>query len=350
LVTQYEAIIEAFEVLGGERTIKEIQRWVSAKYGFRWKDFGTAMADMVPISLGGNVTSQAPEKVRVLKRVARGKYGLIRKHEKQLNKSLQETSRTPTPRHLFNFQHSPSAQIKFKNEALPCFVPDREFWVQGHPAPFSTRGEIIWKDALQRSLPECTSSLNEKGLTLDFQLADLAPRNQPLDVDNLCEPVFSILINKKGWFGGKRPNLYWWRASKCHNTSTGCRIRFYSTNPLAEPSSDTIFNGYYMGPPPRSATDPEMPKWICKMVDEDGIKIYPNTTFYVRLRFDNERLNIGEIATGAVKSTIDCLYPIIGGEAGRPEDWRITILQIEKNSAVSDDRGVHITVQKMSDS
>lgn len=154
MVTQYEAIIEAFEVLGGERTIKEIHCWVGAKYGLRWKDFGTAMADMVPISLGGNVTSQATEKVRVLKRVARGKYCLISSHKKQLGKSIQETLRTPTPRHLFNFQHSPSSQTKFKNEVLPCLVPDREFWVQGHPAPFSTRGEIIWKDALQKKPSE----------------------------------------------------------------------------------------------------------------------------------------------------------------------------------------------------
>lgn len=86
------------------------------------------------------------------------------------------------------------------------------------------------------------------------------------------------------------------------------------------------------------------------MVNEKGIKAYSNTTFYVRLRFDSERLNIGEIVTGAVKSTIDCLYPIIGGENGRPEDWRITILQIEKSKAASDGRGAHITARKTPDS
>ncbi|RKY52475.1 MAG: hypothetical protein DRP89_07635 [Candidatus Neomarinimicrobiota bacterium] len=74
---QYEAIIEAFEVLGGVRTIEEIKNWVSRKYENRWKDFGTAMADMVPLSLGGNHSSSAPDRLRVLERVSKGKYSLL---------------------------------------------------------------------------------------------------------------------------------------------------------------------------------------------------------------------------------------------------------------------------------
>jgi len=34
-------------------------------------------------------------------------------------------------------------------------------------------------------------------------------------------------------------------------------------------------------------------------------------------------VNIGEISAGTVKSTIDCLWPIIGGKGGAPDDWRI---------------------------
>ena len=28
---------------------------------------------------------------------------------------------------------------------------------------------------------------------------------------------------------------------------------------------------------------------------------------------------------------IDCLYPILGGPPGDPEDWRIDVLQVEKD-------------------
>ncbi|AZU62556.1 hypothetical protein [Neobacillus mesonae] len=74
---QSEAIIEAFKSLGGEREILEVRTWVDNRYGPKWKDFSTMMADMVPIELGGNHSSTIPEWSRVLERVARGKYKLI---------------------------------------------------------------------------------------------------------------------------------------------------------------------------------------------------------------------------------------------------------------------------------
>jgi hypothetical protein len=76
--TQQEAIIEAFIELGGVRTVKEIEFWVTKKYGSRWKDYGTRMADMVPEKKGGNSSSNIPLKFRVLKRVSRGKYAFIK--------------------------------------------------------------------------------------------------------------------------------------------------------------------------------------------------------------------------------------------------------------------------------
>ena len=73
-MTQPEAIIEAFKALGGTRNQYEIERWVSRKYGDKWKDFGTTMADMAPISRGGNKSSTVREELRVFERVALGEY------------------------------------------------------------------------------------------------------------------------------------------------------------------------------------------------------------------------------------------------------------------------------------
>lgn len=74
---QYEAIIEAFNVMGGVRTISEINNWVTKKYTKQWRDFSTIMADMVAVSHGGNKSSNIPDRMRVLKRVSRGKYKMI---------------------------------------------------------------------------------------------------------------------------------------------------------------------------------------------------------------------------------------------------------------------------------
>jgi len=86
--TQHEAIIEAFKELGGSRTIEEIRDWVRGIYGDKWKDFGTRMADMVPLELGGKPSSNVQDEFRVFRRVSKGKYSLIVEkvpHEKHPN-------------------------------------------------------------------------------------------------------------------------------------------------------------------------------------------------------------------------------------------------------------------------
>src|SRR5438874_2568238 len=96
--------------------------------------------------------------------------------------------------------------------------------VEGKPATFATKGERPWKDALAAAVPLPSLGGEEKGLTLDFTVASLAPNGHPLDVENLCEPVFSVLVNRVGWFGGSRPRIRWWRATKQQGANTGCAM------------------------------------------------------------------------------------------------------------------------------
>lgn len=263
---------------------------------------------------------------------------LFEKYFQILKQTKRESSEKPELPH----QSEPSVRRE-KELSTEVIKPDREFWVQGNPATFSTGGERPWKETLNKTLPEPSLDLQERGLILEFNLADLMPQGQPLDVDNLCEPVFSILINGKGWFNGKRPNLHWWRASKQQRTPTGCRIKLASTSPPSiQIPQHLIFDDYFTGSLPRSARDPTMPKWICDRMRNTRIR--KDSSYFVRLIFDNTRLNIGEIATGEVKSTIDCLYPVIGGTAGNPEDWRIEAVQIEKGGEYNANKGLHISI------
>lgn len=75
MITQSEAIIEAFKALGDTCTIQEISDWVTKEYGPKWKDFGTPLADMVPETKGGNKSLLVPAYFRVLERVERGSIG-----------------------------------------------------------------------------------------------------------------------------------------------------------------------------------------------------------------------------------------------------------------------------------
>jgi len=152
-------------------------------------------------------------------------------------------------------------------EVIPSSL---KFWVPGNPAPFATSGEQPWREALVSNLPQCTQGLHVRGLVIDFHLADLVPLGHPLDVDNLCEPVFSILINRKGWFSGSRPNLTWWRASKSQSSSTGCQIEVSLNNAasIGMPHGVPVFDAHYSEPLPVSARDPCMSEQIRDKVGE----------------------------------------------------------------------------------
>ena len=69
-----------------------------------------------------------------------------------------------------------------------------------------------------------------------------------------------------------------------------------------------------------------------------------STDIGIRLSFAGAKVNLGDIATGAVKSTIDCLYPILGGAAGAPDDWKVGTLQCEKGARDAPAEGVLIEV------
>lgn len=80
-MNHYQAIILALEDLGGEGTIKEVKEWVHLHYSNTWKDTGTTLADMVPMSLGGNSSSNVGDEYRILERISPGKYRLYTRME-----------------------------------------------------------------------------------------------------------------------------------------------------------------------------------------------------------------------------------------------------------------------------
>jgi hypothetical protein len=78
-MTLVEAIIKALEALGGEGTIQDVHQKVNEMHPSKWKDPSTALADMVPVYLGGNTSSNVKDEFRVLDRVEKGRYRLIYK-------------------------------------------------------------------------------------------------------------------------------------------------------------------------------------------------------------------------------------------------------------------------------
>lgn len=227
--------------------------------------------------------------------------------------------------------------------------------IQGKPATYSTKFTKPWKEILNKKIPEKGDSDDQdRGVILKFYLSSFTRRGHPIDLDNLVEPVFSVLINKKGYFNGDKKNIQWWFASMISYQNEGVEIEisdkfqidFYEKiSKENKPNNfsfihikivrlclesrleiDTIIDDTYLGPIPNSAKSTELPGWLLsKQIKPIG----EGDRVSVSLVFP-DYYNIGKLPRGIVKPTLDCLYPILGGKAGFPEDWKIEKLWIGK--------------------
>ena len=60
--------------------------------------------------------------------------------------------------------------------------------------------------------------------------------------------------------------------------------------------------------------------------------------------FGAQKLSIASLSDGKVKHIIDCLYPLIGGKKGAPEDHRIVELYVVKSVPGLNNDQVQITI------
>ena len=94
--------------------------------------------------------------------------------------------------------------------------------IAGVPATFATRGEEDWRNTVNSALKELGAPGN--AMQLRFVLPETDDWKRIADIDNFCEPLFSEIINKLGWAGGRRPNLLWWHAEMCFGDAPGVEV------------------------------------------------------------------------------------------------------------------------------
>jgi hypothetical protein len=209
------------------------------------------------------------------------------------------------------------------------------WWVPGVPITFASgEREKRWKETVIAAVPTPPATTEQTGLVIEFGI----PEGSRQDLDNLTEPVLSAVINHRGWFGRRRPNLRWLALCKATADDPGCRLQ-----PLLEPpenwlpTSDCLIDELYAGIRPTAATSVDFAAWI-------AARAKPSAANYaVELRFA-DRPNLGDVATGVVKPLIDCMWPLWGGNPHQPEDWRLERLLLIRESPGVPDRGVGIKV------
>ena len=214
---------------------------------------------------------------------------------------------------------------------------DCEYWISGFPATFATSREKVWKQQLYQALSG--KQHYQSGIGLQFVFTKDNYERYQFDIDNLCEPVFAVLTSSLHWFSGVRRNIALWTAAKCIGNEQGLLIRSIDSSSFLTPVNMPLFDEVYDGALPSKATDNDMPLWIRGLGQFKAEK-----KCSVRLKFENTPVSIATISTGKVKPIIDCLYPIIGGVPGAPNDEIIEMLTVERVGNNGKRPAVRITI------
>lgn len=168
------------------------------------------------------------------------------------------------------------------------------------------------------------------GYILHFHLG----HKNPLDIDNLCVPVFQAL-REMDKVKGNYANINWWLAKREVKIPSKLTLIIENRPPQfpINPSTN-VFHKVYSG---------DLPDKHNKMFEKWVLYNSPGNTcnyqqFAISLKYGSQKVNIGSIPSESknaarVKGIVDRLYPIIGGYGGSPiapDDWKIDILCVER--------------------
>ena len=115
--------------------------------------------------------------------------------------------------------------------------------------------------------------------------------------------MFRVFVNQHGWFGGRRPNMVWWRASKRHVGEFGCKLELWSgTAPEFKWESDQlVISDIFTGSLPRSGHDKLMLAWAQSLQPIQDI--FASWRYRLLLQFGNPSFNLGSVGGGQVEET-----------------------------------------------
>jgi hypothetical protein len=204
--------------------------------------------------------------------------------------------------------------------------------VRGNPVGYSSgAAEQQWKAQITAVVPAAPGSHAGTGLFAGFDMPAPTSRAPGADLDNLLDPAMSAVINGRGWFGGRRPNVAWVAAQKKTAPEPGAVLAVLDQVPelWEEPDALVAFDDVYRGVLRGAGAVEEYAAWI----ERGRMHRLVSGKVGVRLDFADARVNLGEVATGAIKALIDGLWPVLGGRRGAPDDRRVAALVMRKGIA-----------------
>lgn len=199
-------------------------------------------------------------------------------------------------------------------------------FIPGEPPTWLGSGETEWKARLADLVSLAPSAF----LELDFRVSSLLRRGHRFDLDNMVIPVLDQILGPRR--SSHRQALLGWTASRTVTSEPGLRIvaedrvpecplcdegaLVLDVVPCVSIPTDSRDGGLAYAECVRAALGPWLPS--------------PAHRFAVDLLFGDDVRDISWVAEKPVKPVVDCLFPLLGGGPGAPEDWKVDRIRVRR--------------------
>lgn len=188
-----------------------------------------------------------------------------------------------------------------------------EIWVAGEPALYLTTRERAWRETVREALNGLTLP-TDVGLELRFYVSQLKRRGHSFDLDNLVSPVLAELRLA----GCKLVD-----AALLQSSEPGVRIRFASELQEPTPASTWL--------PQTIRGSVKRPDVIAELAAVTPVAGDAPVAVYLTAHEDADSVTDFGF-TGFIKPTIDQLWPVLGGEPGKPHDHRVGRIVVQRSA------------------
>ncbi len=220
----------------------------------------------------------------------------------------------------------------------------RCWFVAGEPATWLGSGYEPWKQRVASAIA-LDPAAPPAGLSLELLVTSPLRNGQRFDLDNLVTPVFQAVLGPRR--SPLRLGLRWWRARLLVANEAGLVLEADGPDVgVLAAAGGPLVRLSFAGPLPADSRAGGAAFVEAVRRALPGAAPRSGDRFGVSLAFGTGTADITWVEERPIKPVVDCLYPILGGVSGAPDDWKLQRLEVRRDADVPPN-GCVVTVWRL---